>query len=485
MSVSKSIGKATMWSFAAEIAAKLITPITNIILARILAPEAFGIIATINMVVSLADTFSTAGFQKYVIQHDFSNKEELSKSATVAFWTNLGVTFIAWAIITIFSTPITIRIGNPGYETALVVAALALPLTGLSSIHEALFQRELDYKTLFIRRLVVSLLPFLVTIPLALLGFDYWSIIIGSLVGCVVKAALLAWKSTWRPRFYYSIKCLYEMFSFSAWTFFESLALWASTYIDILIISNALGNYYTGLYRNSQILVSSILSVITGATTSVLFSSLSRCQDHDTEFKRVFFTFQKYTAVFVLPLGVLLFTLRDTVTAILLGSQWMEASFFIGIWGLCTSLVCVFGTYCREVYRAKGSPKTSLVAQLFHLVFIIPICYYFVRLGFHALSIARSLAYLQIILVHFIIVYYKYRLSAVDMMKAVKEPLLFSVLIGIMSFIAVSTMDSTIVNGVLIGIVSVILYFGALLLIPPYRKDAQMLLNKISKKHND
>ena len=74
MSVSKSIGKATMWSFAAEIAAKLITPITNIILARILAPEAFGIIATINMVVSLADTFSTAGFQKYVIQHKIEEK---------------------------------------------------------------------------------------------------------------------------------------------------------------------------------------------------------------------------------------------------------------------------------------------------------------------------------------------------------------------------------------------------------------------------
>ena len=67
---NRLIGNATAWSFAAEMSAKLIVPITNIILARILAPEAFGIIATINMVVSFADTFSTAGFQKYIVQHE-------------------------------------------------------------------------------------------------------------------------------------------------------------------------------------------------------------------------------------------------------------------------------------------------------------------------------------------------------------------------------------------------------------------------------
>ena len=274
-----SIGKATFWSFAAEIAAKLITPIINIILARIIAPEAFGIIATINMVVSLADTFSKAGFQKYVVQHKFENKRDLYNSANVAFWSNMLVMILTWTSIFLFRFKIALAIGNSGYEKALVIAALALPLTGLSSIQEALFQREFDYRTLFVRRLVVSLVPFATTIPLALLGFDYWALIIGSISGCIVKAGLMLYMSKWKPAIDYSLSLLKEMFSFSFWTLLESIALWASTYIDIFIISNSLGNYYTGLYRNSQMLVTSILSLITGATTSVLFTSLSSCQD--------------------------------------------------------------------------------------------------------------------------------------------------------------------------------------------------------------
>ncbi len=75
-------------------------------------------------------------------------------------------------------------------------------------------------------------------------------------------------------------------------------------------------------------------------------------------------------------LGVGIYFFSDLITRVLLGIQWMEASKFIGIWGLCTSLVCVFGTFSREVYRAKGRPKISLAAQLLHLAFIIPVCMY-------------------------------------------------------------------------------------------------------------
>ena len=470
-----SIGKATFWSFAAEIAAKLITPIINIILARIIAPEAFGIIATINMVVSLADTFSKAGFQKYVVQHKFENKRDLYNSANVAFWSNMLVMILTWTSIFLFRFKIALAIGNSGYEKALVIAALALPLTGLSSIQEALFQREFDYRTLFVRRLVVSLVPFATTIPLALLGFDYWALIIGSISGCIVKAGLMLYMSKWKPAIDYSLSLLKEMFSFSFWTLLESIALWASTYIDIFIISNSLGNYYTGLYRNSQMLVTSILSLITGATTSVLFTSLSSCQDDSEKFKKVFFTFQKYTAVFVLPTGVLLFCLNELVTKILLGNHWMEASFFIGIWGLCTSIVCVFGTYCREVYRAKGRPDISLLVQVLHLLFIVPICIVFVNRGFHDFSIARSIAYLQIILVHFYFISTKFKISPISMIIIVKEPLIFSVIIGILPYFLVGIIPFSYYTHIAIGCLSLILYAFLLLMVPSYRNDANRL----------
>ena len=70
------VGNATKWSAITEILSKIVTPISNMLLARILAPEAFGIVATITMITSFADVFTDAGFQKYIIQHQFKDEKE-------------------------------------------------------------------------------------------------------------------------------------------------------------------------------------------------------------------------------------------------------------------------------------------------------------------------------------------------------------------------------------------------------------------------
>ena len=153
----------------------------------------------------------------------------------------------------------------------------------------------------------------------------------------------------------------------------------------------------------------------------------------------------------------------------------MEASFFIGIWGLCTSIVCVFGTYCREVYRAKGRPDISLLVQVLHLLFIVPICIVFVNRGFHDFSIARSIAYLQIILVHFYFISTKFKISPISMIIIVKEPLIFSVIIGILTYFLVGIIPFSYYTHIAIGCLSLILYAFLLLMVPSYRNDANRL----------
>lgn len=69
--LNKQIKTATKWSAIAEIAAKLITPITSMVLARLLTPEAFGVVTTLTMIITFAEIFTDAGFQKYLIQHEF------------------------------------------------------------------------------------------------------------------------------------------------------------------------------------------------------------------------------------------------------------------------------------------------------------------------------------------------------------------------------------------------------------------------------
>ncbi|NLA73609.1 MAG: lipopolysaccharide biosynthesis protein [Clostridiales bacterium] len=467
-SLKKQIANATKWSSVTEIISKMIVPVTNMILARLLDPSVFGIVATVNMVVSFCDMFATAGFQKYLVQHEYKTKQELYKGTTVAFWTNLGLSFVLWGILVVFRDPIASFVGNEGYGVPIAVAGLSLFLTAFSSIQTSLYRRIFDFKTLFINRLVSTIVPFVVTIPLAFFGFGYWSLIVGTISGYLAQAIILTVKSEWKPNLFYSFSLLKEMLSFSIWTLFETFALWASGWVDIFIVSNILGKYYTGLYKTGQGTVTGILTIVTSATTAVLFSSLSRVQNDDKQFTSVFFIFQKNVALLVVPLGVGLYMFRDIVTLILLGEKWMEASTFIGIWGLCTSLVATYGTFSREAYRAKGKPKIALVVQLLHLAFIIPICFFGVKSGFNTLIYARSFGSLQIIVLHLIFMKTVLKFDVFGMFKVTYPVIISSAVMGATAFLLRTYLD-TYVNSIFLIPVCGIVYFAVVMLFSDYR----------------
>lgn len=477
----QTIVTATKWSFVAEFSAKMIVPITNMILARILAPEAFGIIATINMIISFTDMMSTAGFQKYIIQHEFKDKKSLYESANIAFWTNFVLSIAFFIAIFLMRDILASWVGTSTHGNAIAVACFSLPLTSFSSIQEALFSRDLDYKLLFYNRLVAICVPFLVTIPLALMGADFWSLIIGTICGQVVKSFYLTYYSKWKPGFYYNVDKLKEMLSFGTWTLFESIALWASAWIDIFIISNHLGDYYTGIYKTSQTTVTGILSIITAATTGVLFSSLSRYQNDTKKFIDIFQTFQKNVGLLVLPIGVGIFVYSDLITKVLLGDQWLAGSQFIGIWGLCTALVSVYGTFCRECYRAKGLPKLSLFIQVLHLIFVIPVCYIGVRMGFEALSVMRSLAYLQIIILHIIFMKLVFHISPLLMFKNTLWPLICSLVMGGCGFLLLQFSNAMLYQFITIFL-CILIYFLLICIHKGYRHQVFTVIKNLERK---
>lgn len=409
--INKSIINATKWSTISEVCAKLVTPITNMILARLIAPEAFGIIATVNMIMSFADMFTDAGFQKYLIQHEFKNDEEKYESANVAFITNLSISILLWMIIIIFRNKISSMVGNPGHGKVISIACFQLILTSFSSIQMALYRRNFDFKTLFIVRIVYVLIPFVITVPLAFLGYSYWALIIGNIFMELSNAIILTIKSDWKPKLYYNFNLLKKMLSFSSWTLLESISIWFASWIDIFIISNALTQYDLGLYKTSTTMVNSLMALITASVVPVLFSALSRVQNDNFEFKKIYYNTQKITAILIFPIGLGLFLYRDLATQIMLGKGWEEAANIIGVWGLVSSVMIIFNNFSGEVYRAKGKPKLSFIAQVLHLVVLVPTCLIAAKYGFWTLIYSRALIRLQLLLIQLIIMQFYIKIS--------------------------------------------------------------------------
>lgn len=457
--ISRLTANATRWSTITEIVAKLVSPITSMILARLLTPEAFGVIATINMVISFADMFTDAGFQKFLIQHQFKDEQELNQNTTVAFWTNLIISLIGWLIIAIFSENIAELVGNPGLGNVIVIAAISLPLTSFSSIQMSRYKRNFDFKTLFYVRIVGVCVPIFVTVPLAFVTRSFWALVIGTIVGNLVNAVILTVRSEWKPSFYYNLGQLKRMFLFSWWILLESVSVWLTSYIGTFIVGSYLSTYYLGLYKTSMTTTNQIISLITTATSAPLFTALSKLQNKDKEFREVYFKYIQAIAILVVPLGVGMFMYRKLITLILLGSQWTEAANFIGLWSLTSSVCLVWGTYCSGIYNAKGKPIFSFAAQILHLIVLVPVLFISAQKGFEILYISRSLVRLEFVLVQLIIIKIFFKISPLKLIGKTIPAFIGSMAMCIVSIGLGKINDSILWQLISVGICIIVYFF--------------------------
>jgi O-antigen/teichoic acid export membrane protein len=476
--LQKKVIDAAKWSAITEISAKLVSPLTNMILARILVPEAFGVVATVTMITSFAEMFTDAGFQKYLIQHEFIDEDEKYKSANVAFLTNFILSIILWGLFVFYSEPIAILVGNPGLGIVIAIACIQLPLTAISSIQMALYRRDFDFKTLFMVRIVSIFIPVVVTIPLALIGLSYWALITGTIFMQLSNAIILTYKSKWRPVWFFRISILRKMLSFSIWSLIEAISIWLTIWVDAFIISSLLSEYYLGIYKTSTTMVNSLMAIITASIVPVLFSTLSRLQNNNQQFNRTFFQTQRIVAMVVIPLGIGVFLYSDLVTQILLGSQWNEASKVIGIWALTSSIVIVLSHFSSEVYRAKGKPKLSFLAQVLHLIVLVPTCIISAKFGFWALVYARSWIRLEGTLVHFILMKFAIKFPIFKSFSNVFPIAISSVAMGFFGYL-LQKLNEGILWSILSILLCIVFYFCILNLFPTMRKEIKLIFQRI------
>ena len=329
--------------------------------------------------------------------------------------------------------------------------------------------------------MVTAFLPLLVTVPLAILFRNYWALVFGSLASKATEAGILLWKSPWKPKFSYSIPVFKEMFGFSFWTMLESFTVWLTQYVGIFIVGNILNDYYLGLYQTSISTVNAYMAMITSAVMPVLFSTLSRLQNDGDQYNKTLFKFQRLIAMFVIPMSVGLFLFRDLVTEILLGKNWMEASGLIGLWSLTSGFTIVYSHICSEVYRSKGKPKISLLAQVIHLVFLIPAIYVSAKHGYAALAVVRPLMRIQGILVHAILLRVVFKISFIEMIKNT-FPYVFGACAMALFATALRTVSGTLLWSFFVILLCVLFYFMLISLFPSVRRELEPVLRSTWEK---
>lgn len=484
-SLTKKTLNAAKWSSITEICAKIVAPIINMVLARILAPEAFGILATITMVISFAEVFVESGFQKFLIQHEFTDLNEESQYLSVAFWTNLIFSVVLWLIIILFQRPIARISGNEELGYVIAISGIMIPMYGIIGIQNCIIKKKLEFKKLFYVRIPSALVPLVITLPLALLGFDYWALVIGNIAGVAVRSILLFFVGRFRPHIYFNWSQLKYMLKFGAFTMLDGLALWATNWIDSLLIANTMSGYELGLYKNSIAIITSLFSVITAALTPVLYASLSRLQNDEKEFAKMFMNTQKLLCVFLLPLGLGIYLYRELATQIILGNKWNDATFIVGIMAIMIALRTIFVSINSEAFRAKGKFQLPLYMQLLDLAILIPTCIMSSKISFKALVYARAFVRMDLFLPELIALYCICKISPKDTMRNLM-PSFVSALIMCLVSVGLQQVSRSLLWSLVSIIICVCVYFGVMFIFKSERMVIIGLLQKyISRRKKE
>lgn len=386
------------WAVASEAVSRLAQPIVLLALARVLAPDDFGVVTVATIIVGFAQVFWDAGLTRALVQRD-SDSTEVVQAASTIFWANLLLSLVLFAAICAAAVPLAVAFGDPRIVALVRVQALMIPLLAIASVPAALLQRRLQYRPLFVARFAAALAPGLVGLPLALLGAGYWALVVGAITGAVGQGVVLFRLSGWRPLCRWSTAQLNRLAPFTGWSLAEALLSWGILWLDAAIVGLFFTSHELGLYRTGSMAVAMAFGLSIGSLMPVLFAAFSRLQSTPEQLLHAFGLSVKGVAFVAMGLTSVAVAAPHELSAIAFGPQWRgmgSVVFYLAIMQGVSWLVAPNA----EVYRALGRPDLNLKINATCLSFYIPVFVWAARSGLDQLLQARMVVALIAFAIH-------------------------------------------------------------------------------------
>lgn len=395
MSLTKKTLHAFKWSVLGEISSKVVGPLVFLVLARILVPEDFGVVAAATVVISFSQVFWDAGLSKALVQR----QEHIKESAIAAFWINMCLGILTALLLIVAAPKLASFFHDDRITLVLQVLALQLPLAAISSVHNALLQKDFHFKKLFWIRLITSAAPALASVPLALWGAGYWALVAGTLTGQVAQTIVLWRASPWRPSLQFDKSVALEIWLFGRWAMLSALLGWFYIWMDAIIVGHYLGTHDMGLYRTGNTFVTMIFGLCFAPLLPVLYSAFSRAQKDLAKIREALLFIIKGITLIALPIAFGIHALRIPIADLVFGPQWDGVASVLGIMALMHGFSWIVGAN-GEVYRAIGKPHLEAWTTLVMLVVYLVAYLIAVRYGLEIFLVTRLCLALAAIPLH-------------------------------------------------------------------------------------
>jgi len=411
------VARGSAWAMAARWSMRLLGLITTVVLARLLTPTDFGIVAIAMIIAGAVETLSQTGQWLALMRHPAPTREHYDSAWTISMLLGIGLGITIW-----LAAPVTVFYFHEPRAGAVVhVVAFRTMLAGLENIGVVNFRRDFRFRAQFAYNSSPSIVSFFVVLLSAALLRNYWALVIGIISQQIATVLLSYVMEPFRPRI--SFAKVGEIWSFSVWTLSRSIGFYFTEQIDKVAVGGFAGAATMGRYEVASDVGTSPTSELNAPMIATLFPVMAKVQNDHVKRRELYLNVLYWSAIICTSTSIGVALVTSDMVDLVLGSQWSDVkpllpwlALAFGVLGLSSSVYSAFDVI--------GQPAVSARLQWVRFVaFVLCISPVAIFLhSAHAVAIARFVVTLAITPTLFIALARALDLSARDIFVTLWRP---------------------------------------------------------------
>ena len=299
--------------------------VLTVVLARLLEPKDFGVIALLTVFLALANVLVNSGFGTAIIQKKVVDERDLNS----VFYLSLGISLLLYGMLW-YCAPLIARFySEPVLVPVLRWMALGLIFSAINGVQNAILTREMRFKASFWINLLPIAVYGVVGIWMAYAGYGLWSLVFGNLISRIAGVAGCWFLIDWRPRLVFCWATVRQLFQYSWKVLAATLNDTLFTNLYNLIIGKLYNPVMLGYYNRGQSIPMTVMSGVSSTISGVIFPALSHCQDDKLQMRAMTRRMILTSSFFVFPAMFGLAAVAKPLVLLLLTEKWLPCVPFL------------------------------------------------------------------------------------------------------------------------------------------------------------
>ncbi|WP_455585940.1 lipopolysaccharide biosynthesis protein [Bacteroides sp.] len=362
-SIKQQLFSGVFYTALAKYSGIIISLVVAGVLARLLTPDDFGIVAIATVIIAFFNIFTDMGISPAIVQHKTLNEQDLSDIFSFTLWMGLGLSVLFFAA----SWPIAAYYNSPVLRTLCQLLCVNLFFASANIVPNALFYKNKEFKFIAIRSFGIQVGTGAAAVAAALCGAGLYALIISPILSSLLIFGISIARYPQRPSMTLGLGAIRKIFSYSAYQFLFNVINYFSRNLDKLLIGKYMGMSPLGYYEKSYRLMMLPLQNITQVITPVMHPVFS---DYQNDLQRLGSAYERIIRLLAfigLPLSVLLFFTAEEVTLIIFGNQWLPSVPVFRILTLSVGVQIILSS-SGSIFQAAGDTRSLFICGVFSSV---------------------------------------------------------------------------------------------------------------------